>query len=184
MKTREMKRILVTGAVGQIGSELTLALRKKYGADNVVATGRKTPPSDALKNSGPFYFIDVNKRDSVVEVVKKHDVDTIYHMAAILSVAGEQNPQLAWRVNMDGLYTVLEVAREFNMARVIVPSSIAAFGPDAQRHDSQAQDNLRRDQGRRRAARRLLLPEVRPRLSRAALSGHHLARDSARRRHH
>jgi len=133
MKSREMKRILVTGAVGQIGSELTLALRKKYGSDNVVATGRKTAPSDALKNSGPFYFIDVNRRESVVEVVKKHDIDTIYHMAAILSVAGEANPQLAWRVNMDGLYTVLEVAREFNMARVIVPSSIAAFGPETPR---------------------------------------------------
>ena len=111
MKTREMKRILVTGAVGQIGSELTLALRKKYGADNVVATGRKTPPSEALKNSGPFYFIDVNKRESIVAVVKKHDIDTVYHMAAILSVVGEQNPQLAWHVNMDGLYMVLEVAR-------------------------------------------------------------------------
>ena len=70
MKTREMKHILVTGAVGQIGSELTLELRKKYGADNVVAAGRKTPPSDVLKNSGPFYFIDVNKRESIVEVVK------------------------------------------------------------------------------------------------------------------
>ena len=133
MKTREMKRILVTGAVGQIGSELTLELRKKYGADNVVATGRKTPPSDALKNSGPFYFIDVNKRETVVEVVKKHDIDTIYHMAAVLSVSGEQNPQLAWHVNMDGLYTVIEVAREFDMARVIVPSSIAAFGPETPR---------------------------------------------------
>jgi nucleoside-diphosphate-sugar epimerase len=66
-------------------------------------------------------------------VVKKHDIDTIYHMAAILSVAGEQNPQLAWHVNMDGLYEVLEVAREFSMARVIVPSSIAAFGPETPR---------------------------------------------------
>jgi nucleoside-diphosphate-sugar epimerase len=128
-----MKRILVTGAVGQIGSELTLALRDKYGAENVVATGRKTVPSEALRNSGPFYFIDVNSAESVVEVVKKHSIDTIYHMAAILSVAGEQNPRLCWKVNMDGLYVVLEVAREFNMARVIVPSSIAAFGPETPR---------------------------------------------------
>ncbi len=133
MSTREMKHILVTGAVGQIGSELTLELRRKYGAENVVATGRKTAPSEALRNSGPFYFIDVNKRETVVEVVKKHNIDTIYHMAAILSVAGEQNPALAWHVNMDGLYVVLEVAREFRMARVIVPSSIAAFGPETPR---------------------------------------------------
>jgi nucleoside-diphosphate-sugar epimerase len=136
MKTREMKKILVTGAVGQIGSELTLELRRKYGAANVVATGRKTAPSDALKNSGPFYFVDVNKPETVLEVVKKHGIDTIYHMAAILSVAGEANPKLAWYVNMDGLYNMLEMARELNMARVIVPSSIAAFGPETPRDNT------------------------------------------------
>jgi nucleoside-diphosphate-sugar epimerase len=131
-----MKNILVTGAVGQIGSELTLELRKKYGADNVIATGRKTAPSDALKNSGPFYFVDVNKPETVLEVVKKHSIDTIYHMAAILSVAGEANPKLAWYVNMDGLYNMLEMARELNMARIIVPSSIAAFGPETPREST------------------------------------------------
>jgi nucleoside-diphosphate-sugar epimerase len=133
---REMKRILVTGAVGQIGSELTLALRGRYAADNVVATGRKTAPSKELKESGPFYFINVTDRSSVEEVVKKHDIDTIVHMAAILSAVGEKNPTLAWDVNMNGLYNVLECARDHDMARVIVPSSIAVFGPETPRDNT------------------------------------------------
>jgi len=133
MKTKEMKRILVTGSVGQIGSELTLVLRQRFGAENVVATGRKTPPSDALKNSGPFYFIDVANRDTLEEVVRKHDIDTIVHMAAILSAVGEQNPMRCWDVNINGTLVVLECAREHEMARVIIPSSIAAFGPETPR---------------------------------------------------
>jgi nucleoside-diphosphate-sugar epimerase len=133
MKTKQMKRILVTGSVGQIGSELTLALRQRFGAENVVATGRKTPPSDALKNSGPFYFIDVAQRETLEEVVRKHDIDTIVHMAAILSAVGEQNPMRCWDVNINGTLVVLECAREHEMARVIIPSSIAAFGPETPR---------------------------------------------------
>jgi len=133
VKTKEMKRILVTGSVGQIGSELTLALRQRFGAENVVATGRKTPPSDALKNSGPFYFIDVAKRETLEEVVRKHNIDTIVHMAAILSAVGEQNPMRCWDVNINGTLVVLECAREHEMARVIIPSSIAAFGPETPR---------------------------------------------------
>ena len=133
MKTKEIKRILVTGSVGQIGSELTLALRERFGAENVVATGRKTPPSDALKNSGPFYFIDVAKRDTLEEVVRKHNIDTIVHMAAILSAVGEQDPMRCWDVNINGTLVVLECAREHEMARVIIPSSIAAFGPETPR---------------------------------------------------
>ena len=133
MKTKEIKRILVTGSVGQIGSELTLALRQRFGAENVVATGRKTPPSDELKNSGPFYFIDVAKRDTLEEVVRKHNIDTIVHMAAILSAVGEQNPMRCWDVNINGTLVVLECAREHEMARVIIPSSIAAFGPETPR---------------------------------------------------
>jgi len=133
MATKKMKRILVTGAVGQIGSELTMVLRKKFGNDNVLATGRKTQPSETLLNSGPFEMIDVAKRETIEKVVKQYDIDTIYNMAAILSATGEEKPLLAWDVNINGLYNCLEVAREHEMARVFVPSSIAAFGPETPR---------------------------------------------------
>ena len=127
--TKKMKKILVTGAVGQIGSELTLALRERYGAENVVATGRKTKPSKELLDSGPFHFIDVANPDSVEEMVQKYNIDSIVHMAAILSAVGEKNPQLCWDVNMNGLYNILELALKHKMTRLIIPSSIAVFGP-------------------------------------------------------
>jgi len=127
------KRILVTGAVGQIGSELTLALRKRYGGDSVVAVGRKTQPRPELKDSGPFEFSDVTEREKLEAVVKRYDIGTIYHMAAILSAVGEKDPLLCWNVNMNGLHTVLEVARERKLEKVICPSSIAAFGPETPR---------------------------------------------------
>ena len=125
---KEMKKILVTGSVGQIGSELTMALREKYGAENVIATGRKTKPSKALEESGPFHFINVTDIDSVEEIVKKYNIDTIYHMAAILSAVGEGNPQLCWDVNMNGTINLLELGLKYNMTRLIIPSSIAVWG--------------------------------------------------------
>ncbi|HIH98282.1 MAG TPA: NAD-dependent epimerase/dehydratase family protein [Thermoplasmata archaeon] len=124
-----MNRILVLGACGQIGSELTMELRKRYGNNSVVATGHRTKPSEKLHDSGPFEFADILDRESVERVITKHDVDTIYNMAAILSARGEQNPQLAFRVNVLGLYNMLELGREHNLERIMVPSSIAAFGP-------------------------------------------------------
>lgn len=124
-----MKKILIIGAVGQIGSELTLTLRNIYGNENVIASTRKTPPTDKVRESGPFEFFDVSNKEDLYNVCKKHNVDCIVNMAAILSAVGEANPMLAWDVNMNGLINVLEVAREMKMEQVLVPSSIAVFGP-------------------------------------------------------
>ncbi len=131
-----MKKILVTGAVGQIGSELTMELRKRYGNDNVIATGRKTKPSKILLESGPFEYIDITKPETVENVVEEYDIDTIYNMAAILSATGEEKPLLCWNVNIDGLNNLLEIARERAMTRIFVPSSIAVFGPETPQHQT------------------------------------------------
>ena len=128
-----MKKILVTGSVGQIGSELTMELRKRYGNDNVIACGRKTKPSEKLLNSGPFEYLDITQKETVEKVVKQYDIDTIYNMAAILSATGEERPLLCWNVNINGMYNILELAKEYNMTRVFVPSSIAVFGPQTPR---------------------------------------------------
>ena len=143
MPDKSVKRILVTGACGQIGSELTLALRERYGGENVVATGRETQPSEALRISGPFEFIDVTRRETVETVVAKHNVDTIVHLAALLSAVGEKQPHRAWDVNVNGLYNVLEVARERGLVRVFCPSSIAVFGPETPRDHTPQETVLR-----------------------------------------
>ena len=131
-----MKRILITGACGQIGSELTMALRERYGYDNVVAAGHKTQPSETLRESGPFEFIDVTRRETIEEVVRKYNIDTIYHLAAILSAVGEEKPLLAWDVNINGLYNILEVARAYEIGQIFCPSSIAVFGPKTPRENT------------------------------------------------
>ena len=136
-------RVMVTGAVGQIGSELTLALRERYGNENVVATGHRTKPSPRLRDSGPFEFIDVTRRETIEKVVEKYAIDTIYHLAAILSAVGEEKPHLAWDVNINGLYNILEVAREYKVARVFCPSSIAVFGPETPRDNTPQETVLR-----------------------------------------
>lgn len=122
-----MKRILVTGALGQIGSELVRELRGRYGDDSVVASDIKMP-SRAEGGNGPFEFVDCTHRAQIAEAVRRHRIGTIYHLAALLSAVAEEKPHIAWNVNMGGLYRVLEVARERGCA-VFFPSSIGAFGP-------------------------------------------------------
>lgn len=119
------KTILITGAGGQIGSVLTKTLRDTYGANAVVATDiRSTELGD-----GPFELLDVLNGNRIHELVKRYKVTEIYHLAAILSARGEQNPKIAWDINMDSLFNVLDVAKEQNI-KVFFPSSIAAFGPN------------------------------------------------------
>ena len=143
VERREMNKILVTGAVGQIGSELTVELRRRYGAENVVATGHRTKPSAVLCDGGPFEFIDVTDRGTLEAVIERYDIDTIYHMAAILSAVGEERPHLAWDVNINGLYNVLELARERELVRIFCPSSIAVFGPETPRNNTPQETVLR-----------------------------------------
>ena len=136
-----MKKVLVTGAAGQIGSELVPFLRKRYGNENVIASDIRIP-SENLLSSGPFEKADVTIKEDLFEIVKKYHPDTIYHLAAILSAKGEENPQKAWHINMTGLYNVLEIAKELNFS-VFIPSSIAAFGPETPK-DNTPQDTIQR----------------------------------------
>ncbi|OQA45982.1 MAG: putative epimerase/dehydratase [Chloroflexi bacterium ADurb.Bin325] len=136
------KRILVTGAGGQIGTELVTALRSRYGDANVVATDIQPLPA-AIREAGPTARLDVTQADALAELVRRCDIDTIYHMAAILSATGEEKPRLAWNVNIGGLYNVLEVARELGVRRIYNPSSIAAFGPETPKVDTPQETVLR-----------------------------------------
>lgn len=137
-----MKRILITGSLGQIGSELTAHLRKIYGVDNVVATGRRKPEGSSVVEGGLYDLVNVEHVNEIAEAVKKHKVDTIIHLAAMLSATGEKDPVKAWNVNMGGLFNVLEVARELGCS-VFTPSSIAAFGPGSRKVKT-PQDDIQR----------------------------------------
>ena len=134
-------RTLVTGAAGQIGSELVPALRAEFGEDAVVATDIKDG-SPELVEAGPWQTLDCTDGRAVSEAVRTHDIDTIYHLAALLSAVAESKPALAYEVNLGGLYAVLEVAREAGCA-VFTPSSIAAFGPSTP-PDPTPQDTIQR----------------------------------------
>ncbi len=137
-----MKRILVTGALGQIGSELVPALRERYGEDQVVASDIRMPAAGSALSNGPFHHVDCTSQRQIQEAVRRFEVGTIYHLASLLSAVAEERPQTAWGVNMGGLYRVLEVARENNCA-VFVPSSIGAFGPSTPKDDT-PQETLQR----------------------------------------
>jgi nucleoside-diphosphate-sugar epimerase len=138
-----MKRIVVTGALGQIGTELVVYLREIYGKDNVLATGRRLKdPNNIAVTSGEFKVMNVGDPKDMSEVCKNYKADTIVHLAGVLSASAEAEPARAWDTNMIGLYNVLEVARELNIA-VFYPSSIAAFGPSTPA-DNTPQDTLQR----------------------------------------
>jgi nucleoside-diphosphate-sugar epimerase len=127
-------KILVTGAAGQIGSELVLALRKRYGGNNVIATDKAVTRSQVVP--GALEQLDVMHLSSVERALKANEIDTVYHLAAILSAVGEANPDLAWDINMDGLKNILDASVKQGVSRVFWPSSIGVFGPDAPKRDT------------------------------------------------
>ena len=134
-----MKKIMVTGALGQIGSELTGKLRDLYGADNVLATDVREP---ADGQDGPFRQLDVTDGERMQEIARSFGADTLIHMAALLSATAEQKPLLAWNLNMGGLVNALETARDLGL-QFFTPSSIGAFGPTTPKRDT-PQDTLMR----------------------------------------
>lgn len=137
-----MKTILISGALGQIGSELTIALRKRYGDSNVIATDIRMPTDRVLRDSGPFEFLDVLDENHITRVMQQYRIDTIFHMGAILSAIGETRPNVAWRINVGGLYNMLEAARQYKCA-LFFPSSIGVFGPSTPK-DNTPQDTIMR----------------------------------------
>lgn len=137
-----MKKIMVTGALGQIGSELTMHLRSIYGNDNVIATDIRKIEGNATVESGPFEILDVTDSKKMAEIAKKYNADTLIHLAALLSAVAEAKPVLAWNLNMGGLFNALEVARELKCS-FFTPSSIGSFGPSTPK-DKTPQDTIQR----------------------------------------
>lgn len=127
--------ILVIGSNGQIGTELVTELRKINGENNVVACDIRRPDYD-IKNGGPFEFVNVLDKDNLKAIFKKYKPTQVYLLAALLSATGEQNPKLAWDLNMNGLLNVLDFAIDFGTKRIYWPSSIAVFGPNSPKHQT------------------------------------------------
>lgn len=137
-----MKKILIIGSTGQIGSELSIRLRSIYGRDNVVCGYYAPPYPPGFFEAGPSEKIDIMDADQIAGIVKKYNIDAIYNLAAILSATAEKNPSLGWTIGVGGLMNCLEVAREYKCA-LFTPSSIGAFGPDTPK-DSTPQDTIQR----------------------------------------
>lgn len=137
-----MKKVLITGCLGQIGSELTMRLRAENGTESVIATDIRRIAGNEVIESGPFEILDVTDKDKMMDIAREYEVDTIIHLAALLSAVAEEKPQLAWSLNMGGLVNALEVARELNL-KFFTPSSIGSFGPGTPA-DNTPQDTLQR----------------------------------------
>ena len=136
-----MKNVLIIGSTGQIGSELTMELRKRYDGDIVAGYISGAEPKGELLESGPSALVDITNEQQIAETVSKYKIDTIYNLAALLSAVAEAKPQLAWKIGMGGLFNVLEVAREMKCA-VFTPSSIGVFGNNTPK-DKTPQDTIR-----------------------------------------
>lgn len=130
---KDFNKILITGALGQIGSELTMALRQRYGNDNVIASDIRVNPTPQIAETGPYVVIDVTKPESIRQVIIKNDIDAIIHLAAILSAVGEKDPHLCWNVNMNGTMNVLDLGVKYNLKRILIPSSMAVWGKGIQK---------------------------------------------------
>lgn len=124
-----IKRVLVTGALGQIGTELTATLREKYGVDNVIATDCRDGSGSDVAKGGHFEILDVIDEKAISKMIADKQIDTIFHLAAILSATGEKNPSLCWEVNMQGTINILNIGVALELNRIIIPSSIAVWGP-------------------------------------------------------
>jgi len=136
-----LKKILVMGACGQIGSELVVELRKRYGKDNVIASDIRTEIPKWLED-GPYENLNILDSDKIAEVIRKNAIDTVYNLVAVLSAVGEAKPKLSWDINIGGLVNLLELARELKFA-LFTPSSIGAFGPETPA-DNTPQDTIQR----------------------------------------
>ncbi len=129
------RKVLVTGAMGQIGTELTRELRNRYRNENVIATDIRKPDGE-LSKTGPCDVLNVTDRDAVFSMIRDKGINTIFHMAAILSATGEKNPALCWDVNMNGSMNIMNAAVDLGLGTVVIPSSIAAFGPETPRFNT------------------------------------------------
>ena len=133
----------MTGAAGQIGRELVPALRDRYGSQEVIAAGHSTPLPDTMKETGPHTVVDVTNPLQIKDAIEKYEIDTVYHMSTILSALAENKRQRAHAVNITGLCNILEAAHLSGVEKVMVPSSIAAFGPETPR-DLTPNDTIQR----------------------------------------
>lgn len=130
------RKVLIIGASGQIGSELVVSLRERIGNESVVASDIKNPANDSILLNGPFEVLDVMDAELLKEIVVKHGVTEVYLLAALLSATAEKNPMFAWQLNMDGLFNVLNLAKDDVIKKVFWPSSIAVFGPSSPKENT------------------------------------------------